>query len=134
MTNKSNIPSCLSEEDVSFLTQNPGITIGSGGKPAEVIQASRSVDISEPSRKGLRPNIPGNSVDSTGERIKVSPNLAAKLAAGDAHLRSEAAKQKSAELERIEQTDIDKILARLNFLERSNKKLQSEINRLKKEQ
>ena len=133
MTNNTNIPSCLSQEDIDFMLANPGTTIGSGPNiPAEVRQASRSVDISQPSRKGIRPNVSGNSVDHTGERITVSSNLAKKLADGDLKLRAEA----KAQLEQIRATeeaaDPSNINSRISYLERQLKKALTEINRLKK--
>jgi hypothetical protein len=115
------------------MREHPGQTLSNGGTPSQVIQATRSVDISEPARKGVRPNVRGNSVDHTGERITVSKNLAQKLADGDERMRAAAAKQRAAEEERTEETSVDKIVARLNFLERSNKKLTAELNKLKKE-
>ena len=133
MTNKSNIPSCLSEADVEFMLANPGQTIASGGKPPEVIQAQRSVDVSQPSRKGIRPNIAGNNADHTGERIKVSPSLAKKLDEGDKKLRAEAKEQLQQIRAAEENADPSNINSRISYLERQLKKAMTEINRLKKE-
>lgn len=137
MTNNTHIPSCLSQEDIEFMLENPGTTIGSGPNiPAEVRQASRSVDISQPLRKGLRPNVSGNSVDHTGERIKVSPNLAKKLAEGDAVIRAERVKQQveeEAQKAAVEETSADKVLARLNYLERTVKQQAKQIKELRNE-
>ena len=128
------IPEGVTPEMLKELLDSPGSTISNGGNttPAEVRTATRSVDVSQPARKGIRPAISGNeATDHTGERITVSPNLARKLADGDAKMRAVSAKQCADEQERVELTDIDRIIARISFLERSNKKLQSEVNKLK---
>ena len=136
MTNSANIEG-LSQEAIDLMVANPGQTI-SGGKisTAEVITATRSVDISEPARKGIRPGIRGNeNTDHTGERITVSSNLAKKLADGDAKMRAIAAKQHAAEQAQaaaVEETSADKVLARLNYLERTVKAQAKQIKELQK--
>ena len=134
MSNNTNIPSCLSQEDINWLQQHPGQTLSNGGLiPSEVRQASRSVDVTQPARKGVRPNVTGNSVDHTGERITVSSNLAKKLADGDLKMRA-AAKAQIEQLRASEEiADPTNINTRISYLERQLKKAMTEINRLKKE-
>ena len=69
---------------------NPGVTISNGFTPSEVRQAPTSVDVTQRSAKGVRPNITGNPHDVSGDRIdRPSPRLAARL--DDTKLRQEIA-------------------------------------------
>lgn len=132
-TNNSQIPSCLSQEDVDYLVSNPGQTLTNGVAQSQVIQAQRTVDISAPAAKGVRPQIGGHI--SGAERITVSPNLAKRLAEGDAVIRDERAKQQAeeeAQKAAVEETSADKVLARLNYLERTVKAQAKQLKELQK--
>ena len=132
MSNNANIPSCLTEADIEWLQANPGKTLSNGSAPATTIQAQRTVDISTPAGRDLRPQIGGHKAGAG--KIGVSKNLATKLAEGDALLRAEAAKQQATEQAQqvaIEEASADKVLARLNYLERTVKAQAKQIKELK---
>ena len=135
MSTKSNIPEGLSEADLELLINNPGQTISGtvGGSPT-AIRASSSVDISNPQRKGIRPNIPGSSHDPTEGRIsKPSSGLAGRLAEGDAKRR---ALEEARRVERealLRETDPLALAKQVAYLTRQLKKLTTEVNKLKKE-
>lgn len=131
-TRSAHIPDCLSPEDVEFLVNNPGQTRSNGSAPATIIQAQRTVDISEPASKGVRPQIGGHKAGAG--KIGVSKNLATKLADGDAVNRAELARQdaeKQAHQAAVEETSADKVLARLNYLERTVKQQAKQIRELR---
>ena len=132
-TNNSNIPSCLTEADIEWMRAHPGQTLTNGVAQSQVIQAQRTVDISTPAGRDLRPQIGGHKAGAG--KIGVSKNLATKLAEGDALLRAEAAKQQASEQAQqvaIEETSADKVLARLNYLERTVKAQAKQLRELQK--
>ena len=117
------------------LIENPGTTIGGVvGQPATSFEPRSTVDIGNRVAQGVRPRVAGNDQhDVTGGRInRPSPNLAAKLAAGDEERRT--AEREAAEARRDQMKTLDplKMEARIGFLERSNKKLLKELSELKK--
>ena len=128
----SNLPEGITPEMNDLLVNNPGQTISNGSAPSQVIQAQRTVDISTPAGKELRPQIGGHVAGAT--KITVSSNLAKRLADGDAKMRAEAAKQHAAEQAHqaaVEETSADKVLARLNYLERTVKQQAKQLKELR---
>ena len=125
----------LSEADIEFLVNNPGANLsGRMGEAPKSYAPTQTHSISS-GASNVRPRVRGNEThDVRGAKIsRPSASFPQRLADGDEALRAKAAAQKVAEEERKELTDMDRILARISFLERSNKKLTSELNKLKKE-
>ena len=132
-TNNSQIPSCLTEADIEWMRAHPGQTLTNGVAQSQAIQAQRTVVISTPAGRDLRPQIGGHKAGAG--KIGVSKNLATKLAEGDALLRAEAAKQQASEQAQqvaIEETSADKVLDRLNYLERTVKAQAKQLRELQK--
>ena len=131
-----NLPAGISQEELDALINNPGMTVSNGGvaesPTTHTAQSSTSIDVR--STKGVRPNIGGNNNhDVSGQRIsRPSSTFAARLAAGDEELKAAAQAQREAERIAKENADPISVNARLSFLERQNKKLMSELNKLKK--
>lgn len=131
MSSKSNLPEGLSQADVDFLVANPGETLGGavGGAP-EAFKPSSSINIHEPAARGVRPQIGGHI--SGKERIsRPSPNLPARLAAGDEERRAleEARRVERETLQK--ETDPLALAKQVAYLTRQLKKLSQEIKSLK---
>ena len=118
---------------LSQLVEQPGQTISASPTGPVVIPANSYVDITEKADKKVRPQIGGHV--NGAEPIGVSKNLAAKLAEGDARIRAQnaarVAEQQALEVS-ISETEPDKVLARLSFLERTVKTQAKQIKELLK--
>ena len=118
---------------LSQLVEQPGQTISASPTGPVVIPANSYVDITEKADKKVRPQIGGHV--NGNEPIGVSKNLAAKLAEGDARIRAQnaarVAEQQALEVS-ISETEPDKVLARLSFLERTVKTQAKQIKELLK--
>ena len=118
---------------LSQLVEQPGQTISNLPASSSVFKAQNYVDISEKADKKVRPQIGGHV--NGAEPIGVSKNLATKLAEGDARIRAENAARKAQEdalQVSINETEPDKVLARLSFLERTVKTQAKQIKELLK--
>ena len=132
MTTNSNLPEGLSEADVQLLIDNPGQTIaGVAGQPPEVIQASHSVDITEPAARGIRPQV-GGHVAGKPRISRPSPNLPARLAAGDEERKALEEARRVEREEHAKATDPAAMAKQLAVLNRQVRKLSKEIAELKR--
>ena len=129
------IPEGVTPEMLEQLVGSPGTVVSQNEVGAEPTThtATTTTSIGIRAQKGVRPRVSGNSShDVTGERIsRPSSSFAKKLADGDEKIKAEA-RERLAEIEsRKEETDVDKILARLNYLERTVKSQSKLIKDLK---
>ena len=132
----SNLPQGVTPEMLTSMIANPGEVVSAGPslQASEVRTPSTSVDINQRASKGVRPYVSGNSHDPTGARIdRPSKNLAARLEAGHKENMAESARLQEEEKIRREQ-DPSNLYARINYLERQMKKLNTNLNKLIKAQ
>jgi hypothetical protein len=123
----------LSEADVQFLIDNPGTNLsGRMGESPKAFSPTQSHSISS-GASNVRPRVRGNEThDVRGAKIsRPSASFPQRLADGDEALRAKAAAQKAAEEERRELSDIDRILSRISYLERTVKSQAKTIKELK---
>lgn len=130
---KSNIPSGVTPEMLEQLVNSPGETISSSPTASSSFRPSSSIPINE-GHRDVRPQIGGHV--NGAEKITVSPNLAKRLAEGDERekaLKASLAAEEADRLAALEETQPEKILARLAYLERTVKTQQKQIKELLKD-
>lgn len=123
----------LSEADIEFLVNNPGANLsGRMGEAPKSFSPTQTHSINS-GASNVRPRVRGNEThDVRGAKIsRPSASFPQRLAAGDEALRAKAAAQKAAEEEHKELTDLDRIVARISYLERTVKSQAKTIKELK---
>lgn len=130
-TNKNavNLPAGVTEKDLEQLIGNPGTVVSNLAEQPQVIRASSSVDINVPAGREIRPQLGG--LTAADEKIgRPSPKLAQRLSEGHERNMAELAAERQKREEAAGMT-FESMSKQINYLTRSLKKLQAEVNKLK---
>ena len=129
----SNLPTGINEQMLDELLNNPGSVVSAGASSTSFKPRSH-VSIDNRADKGVRPRVTGNNDhDETGDRInRPSPKLAERLNEGHNRAMDEI-KADAQQKEDAKALTNEALNSRVAYLERTLKKVQSQLRKLEKQ-
>ena len=127
----AHIPEGITPEYMEQLINNPGVTISNGNDDYEVRTPSTHVDIANRSDKGVRPQI-GGHINGKDRISTPSHRLAERLSQGFNQQQSDLAEETKRQEEAKAMT-AESLNSRIAYLERTLKKVQSQVRKLEKQ-
>ncbi len=122
----------ITEEMVKLLSDSPGeVMSGSMSLDGPNVFRPKATHNIDPVEHAVRPQV-GGHVAGKDKIRRPSADLPRRLDEGDKQMKAEAQAQRIAEAKALEDADPTNINSRIAYLERSNKKLTTSINKLMK--